>query len=204
MILVFNNKHSWQAEQKSLLLTTHNDSLGNSSTCCGDIDLGSYGPAPLDRFFPEGFLSTFLFLANEDGWGHRKCLGVECAVLLLSSSDSGVDWLGCVDDAWGWSASSAPTVHVEDTIVFVYSWLFQLYGKISIWLFPHIRHRLSWESFSRSLLLHTLKSYIAAIACPYKVLTANQTGPSPARYHAKHLICGCNFSLDCNNCNHGS
>ena len=37
------------------------------------------------------------------------------------------------------------------------------------------------ESFSRSLLLHTLelKSYIAAIACPYEVLAANQTGPSP-------------------------
>ena len=38
------------------------------------------------------------------------------------------------------------------------------------------------ESFSRSLLLHTseLKSHFAAIACPYEVLTANQTGPSPA------------------------
>ena len=43
------------------------------------------------------------------------------------------------------------------------------------------------ESFSRSLLLHTseLKSHIAAIACPYEVLTANQTGPSPATAVAK-------------------
>ena len=38
------------------------------------------------------------------------------------------------------------------------------------------------ESFSRSLLLQTLelRSQIAAMTCPHGVLTANQTGLSPA------------------------
>ena len=51
----FNDEDSQQAEQKSLL-TAYNDSLGNSSTYhCG------YGTAPLDCFFPEGFLSSSFF-----------------------------------------------------------------------------------------------------------------------------------------------